>query len=646
MELREWAGRPLIGLVLTAALSACGGAGGASASSFAEAVGVAPTPTPAPAPAPTPTPAPPPAPVWTNALWVDFQNGNDNNDGKSKATAWKHAPGDPAATGVVAAYTPVAGDQIVFAAGSRYFGNIAAPFQGAAGSPVLLTGETADQTAVIDGSAASAQAQPCASQAACYGVAAWQSVSIVKFADALPESVQLYGNGSLLTPAQWPNPADLFYNEEIDGMAEDTGANLNAGIANVPASLTALFKSIDDARVAVWVQSNKIVERRVTSIKDGKIGFDNTDVSAYTDRPSKFALRGHAALVDMTGEYAILPDRKTVLVKASDPKAMIYASSGRGGIDLAGANYVTVRNLAFEHMSDIDGKVRSGLPISVQSKPASNLTIENNRFNDIVLFQGMGAITLWDVTNATISGNTIARIAYGSGMRILRSTNTLVYNNAISRIGRTGIMLMSNVDTQVVKNRIRDVMGVHGNGFSAYLGNQRTKVIANTITEAKQPATINGNGAATPKATDIYFANNLFVGSDDALGALISWGNNVDKITLVNNVLLGSDKGALRLSEADTNLTVRRNVIAGISFGDVYPAGWSITDNFFTFLSGSQTKRYVGDKIAAVLTEKQPLGGKAPSDLAKFCPYITEVVDYTLLGQPHGRAIGAGYTCS
>ena len=644
MALHGWLGKPMIGLGMVLALSACGGGGGAStAVAFAENIGVS----PAPAPVPSATPAPTPAPTaqFANAHWVDFQNGNDNNDGKTKATAWKHAPGDPNATGVATAFKLAGGDHLVFADGVRYFGNIVAPIQGTLAAPIVFEGESVNQTAVIDGSEASATAQPCASQAACYGVAAWKSVAVVKFAEALPESVQLYGNGAILTPAQWPNPTDLFYNEEIDGMAEDTGVNLNSGVANVPAALTAGLKTIDDLRVAVWVRSNKIVERRVTAIKDGKLAFDNTDIDSYTDRPSKFALRGHASMIDMTGEYAILPDRKTVLVKTADLNATIYASNGRGGFDLAGADNVTVRNLAFEHMSDIPGRVRTGMPISVQSKPASNLRIENNRFNDIVLVQGNGVITLWDVTKATISGNTIKRIAYGSGMRLLRNRNSLVIDNSIERIGRTGIMLMSNSDTDVVKNRIRDVLGVHGNGFSAYLGNQRIKVIANTITEAKQPATFHGNNASDLVAEDILFANNLFVATEDSLGALISWGANTNKVTIVNNVLVGNSKGALRLSDADHILSVRRNVIAGITFDDYYPADWSITDNTFSFVSLSQTKRYAADKVTASLID-QALGGKAPANLAKFCPYITELVDYTLLGQAYGRSIGADFTCN
>lgn len=655
MEFRKWIGNVPFGLAATALLSGCGGDGSSSAvssaSAFTEAVGLTPVAStmpaalPSPAASPKPAPAAPVAPsAFSNAKWVDFQNGDDSNDGTSKARAWKHAPGDPEATGVAAAYKPAAGDQIVFAAGSRYFGSITAEFSGTAQAPIVFTGESDTQPSYIDGSSFSGRAQRCTSQSACHGVAAWQGVSIVRFDKALPEGAQLYANGSVLTPAQWPNPADLFYNEETDEMADEAGANLNAGVANVPAAVSSMMPSVDDLRVAVWVRSNKIAERRATGVRAGKVTFDNTKIDSYTDRTSKFALVGHAALIDKAGEYAILPDRKTVLVKSDDASPTIYASTGRGGFDLAGANHVTVRNLTFEHMSDLDGKVRTGLPISVQRKPASNLRIEQNRFNDLVLTQGMGAVTLWDVTNATISGNVMTRIAYGSGMRILRSKNTLIHGNAISRIGRTGIMLMSNDNTQVVKNRIWDIRGVHGNGFSAYLGNQHTRVVANTILEAKQAATIHGNGDKLPVATDILFANNLFVAMDDSLGALISWGGG-DKITLNNNVMLGGDKGAVRLAK-DTKVTIKRNVLAGILFSDYYPSDWSITNNVFTVLTGSQTKRYKNDAVMSSLLESRSLDGKAPANLAKFCPYITELLDYTFLGQTYGRSIGADFTCS
>ena len=51
-------------------------------------------------------------------------NGSDSNNGTSKTTPWLHAPGMPSCTGTCKAYTPAAGDQIIFRGGDTWhFGN-------------------------------------------------------------------------------------------------------------------------------------------------------------------------------------------------------------------------------------------------------------------------------------------------------------------------------------------------------------------------------------------------------------------------------------------------------------------------------------------------------------------------------------------
>jgi hypothetical protein len=52
--------------------------------------------------------------------YIDFADGVDSNSGTATATAWKHCPGDTAATGNSAALTPLAGDFVVFKGGVTY----------------------------------------------------------------------------------------------------------------------------------------------------------------------------------------------------------------------------------------------------------------------------------------------------------------------------------------------------------------------------------------------------------------------------------------------------------------------------------------------------------------------------------------------
>jgi len=50
-------------------------------------------------------------------------SGNDGNDGKTKTTAWQHAPGMQGCSGTCGAAKPAAGDQFILRGGDTWFGN-------------------------------------------------------------------------------------------------------------------------------------------------------------------------------------------------------------------------------------------------------------------------------------------------------------------------------------------------------------------------------------------------------------------------------------------------------------------------------------------------------------------------------------------
>jgi hypothetical protein len=69
--------------------------------------------------------------------YIDFESGNDANDGLSKQTPWKHHPWDPNAGGIAAACKGV--HTYVFKQGVDYRGEMNANESGAADSPIVLT---------------------------------------------------------------------------------------------------------------------------------------------------------------------------------------------------------------------------------------------------------------------------------------------------------------------------------------------------------------------------------------------------------------------------------------------------------------------------------------------------------------------------
>jgi hypothetical protein len=91
----------------------------------------------------------------TPTYFVDFAGGSDAADGRSQASAWKHAPGDPTAAGAPAAVVLASGDVVVFKGGVHYLGAIAIPASGKSGAPIIYDGNSRSDwgtgLAIIDG---------------------------------------------------------------------------------------------------------------------------------------------------------------------------------------------------------------------------------------------------------------------------------------------------------------------------------------------------------------------------------------------------------------------------------------------------------------------------------------------------------------
>jgi hypothetical protein len=87
--------------------------------------------------------------------YVDFASGDDGANGKSKTAAWKHAPGDAAATGQAAAAKLVPGDVVLFKGGVAYQGSIDIPASGTTDKPLVYDGNSrgtwGSGRALIDG---------------------------------------------------------------------------------------------------------------------------------------------------------------------------------------------------------------------------------------------------------------------------------------------------------------------------------------------------------------------------------------------------------------------------------------------------------------------------------------------------------------
>lgn len=542
--------------------------------------------------------------------YVDFDHGSDTHSGTDRAHAWQHAPGDPSARGGPAATTLHAGDTVRFAAASRYRGTIFVTASGTAQRPITFESDDVPGSAraILDGGDV-VQGIPCPNQPACGGSAAWQSLLLITLpADTAADRLTLFAPSLLLRPAQDPDPANAIFAYELADLREASGSQLAQGRAPLPAALRPAPSP--GTRIALWVRPNLVVERPITGMDGTTALFNPAGLAFYEDRADRIAFLNDVRLIDQDGEYAVLPDRRHIVVRAAAGTRFTLAS-GRGGFTLANASGITIRRLGFENFAD-GAALTSGLPVRATGRSLADIRITGNVFANLSLANGQGAITLQRVSNLVVSDNHIANVVAGSGMRIAGPARDItVSGNTIERVGRTAIIFLNVDDGRIDGNVVRDILGVHGNGISVYLDNHNIAVVGNTVTNAYQPITFRGANKAGPD-NNIRFSNNVLVSSDNSLGALISWGAAVRGVLIEHNIMIGGKTG-LRLNPDAERIIVRRNLGTAITITGATPAGWSVANN--------QWRRFSRADIAALTGTNASTATQLPQD-SVFCALL------------------------
>ncbi|NBW75007.1 MAG: right-handed parallel beta-helix repeat-containing protein [Sphingomonadaceae bacterium] len=492
-------------------------------------------------------------PRSAQTFYVDYDSGSDRNSGLRPDDGWQHAPGDPAAEARPKATRLVAGDRVILAAGVTYRGTIVAGDSGVRGVPIVYEG-AAGARAVING-AVPVRAIPCAGNPAC-AVAATGAVLLRIDRTAALEGTIFDGEGPMRL-AQSPNPKVALYADEPTDFYSIPTDRIQTGQVRLPIAAKDC-QSDCGMEIALWVQPNVVVTRPVSSVQESVASFDPQGIKFYTDRETRYALRGLTQFLDEPGEFLPIQDGLVLAIPRGTGSCCAIAT-GSGGILIRNASWITISNLDFEQMADA-GKFGKGIAIFANSPGIAGLTIIGNRFRNFDLRAGTGVINLRGVSDLVIANNQIDTVVRGSGIRLAGpSQRTRIEGNRIERIGRTAIYVSDASDVEVTENYIGDIKGVHGNGLTAYLGNQRVTFRRNTVIDAKQPATFHGNGEESLTPQFITFEENLLITTPDSLGSLISWGRTTRNVIIRDNILLGGRFG-LRMNVTDQNVLIERNL--------------------------------------------------------------------------------------
>lgn len=531
---------------------------------------------------------------------VDFDSGNDANSGTSPASPWKRAPGDPLATAKAASTVLNQGDIVRFRGGVRYRGAITLKSSGANGKPILYTGAGfGSGQAILDGADPVTSAVPCPSKTACGNAANWQNLLLVSYAQPATANLRFYDQTGPLFEAQSPAISDPFREDAAAEFAQIPSAqyaNILAGQVE-DAALANAVRTAKNPRLLFWVTGNIFKEKPVLSVSGNVIHFDPTGVTPYQN-DIRISVLGSVAAVTVPGTYASIGAGKAVAYPRVGG-GTLSIGNGRGAFDLRGRSNITISGFTFEHGTAAAGA--EGIAITNRGKALANVRIENNLFRHSSLRTGAGMLHLRLVNGLTIRQNQFDTVHAGSGMRLGDSSNLLVENNSIRRVGRTGLMLMGVQGATIRSNVISDIQSQHGNGMSFYLDNRNIDVIGNCVHNAVRPLTFHGSGNPAI-VNNLVFRSNVLVTNANGRAAIYSWGKNTNGVLIENNVATSPRKGMV-LNGQDLNVTVRANSASGITSYPTVGTNFDISGNADTLLYAEHQNWTLGQQACEVATD-------------------------------------------
>ncbi|MCG2841766.1 right-handed parallel beta-helix repeat-containing protein [Sandaracinobacter sp. RS1-74] len=523
------------------------------------------------------------SPAGGTTWHVDYRNGSDQADGRSPATAWKHAPGDRAATARPAGASLQPGDKVLFRAGVPYRGTIVLPASGTAQKPITYSGLGWDKgMGIIDGSDPVTTARPCQSSADCGGAQNWQGLTRVEYAKPQTARIVLYGAKGLYWLSQLPDLPDPFFSDNRHSFATISRSQLSSmrsGSFTSP-QLAKAAKAGGRMELAFWVRPNLVQRRPLLRVEGDRLFFDPTDLDFYDNRDGAVALNGSFEGLQSPGRYVVVAEGVLVArLLPGDTAASLSIGSGRMGFNLNGQSDVVISGLHFRNMTGSRAGQREGRAVTSLGANARNIEVSGNLFGPALLENGSGIVHLQGSEGFRFIANRVENIAFGGGFRASGGSprNITVAGNVIRRTGRTAIGVLGVQGAQIKGNVLAEIKGVHGNGITAYLGNQDITIEGNCVVSSNRPLTYHGDKKGE-MVNRIRIVRNILISTPDGQAAINSWGGQTRDVLIESNLLVGPKHGLL-MNRSERQVVVRGNDTSGIATRGDIPPDWTLADN-------------------------------------------------------------------
>jgi hypothetical protein len=530
--------------------------------------------------------------AFAASYFVDFDAGNDGNNGTTATSAWKHSPGDKHADAVAKAAALQPGDRVIFKGGVSYRGTMALPAGGAEGKPIIFDGNTADTfgkgRAIIDGSEPIAGWKHSASSAECGGNPHWKNILVAHIpADVDPLAANLFENDKMAWAAQEPNLKDPFYFDDLKTFRKLPPANVSISSITDAANLDQSDPHAwDGARIIFWARPNLVYQRKVKSFDPAghKLTFDKVP-DVYKDRDSLYAIANHLRVLDTPGEFVISDQKEADGTRkiyywpqtSGDPAKLTVTWSARDtGLDLAGKSDITIQGFIVQKqggerataMSNFGGKVE-------------HIIVRDNVVRWCRSSERSNAVNLGKMDHALIEKNDVHENVRSRGLTFNDCNDLTVENNTLRKNGGTGICFFNTHHSSMRFNTVTEHNGVHANALTVYLNSSDILVFGNKVFDS--------NIAMTTQASkNITIAYNILTGPSFYM--LADW-DNCDGLKIVNNVILAdSGESAVTVGAKTKNVIFKNNICSGQSM-DRGAGAVEMSNNMYTRLSSQQRKK-------------------------------------------------------
>lgn len=530
--------------------------------------------------------------------YIDYDGGDDNNDGRSPSSPFKRCPGDANATGQAASTVLSPGDRIIFKGGVIYRGHITANWSGLSQVPIRYDGNTAGTfgtgRAIIDGSEILTGWTACQSANDCDGNPNWQHIYYTYLpAGVTAFSANLSENDDMLWLAQDPNQPDPFFFDRVDTYVTYDSATTST------IRCDSYFTSSDPdywngwTYVLVWAAPNNVYPRRVTAYNPSThtITYDALGSAPYD--PGKFAMCNSLKLLDTPGEYVVREDQTNGLggvkvylwpLTAGVSGKTFTVSTRKYIFSLGSQSHISIEGFILQKASSGLGEGDNAGSAIRNSGTASSIWIVDNEIRHNKSPSQQPTIGLRSVTDCLVDSNFIQNNCSNRGMILSNCTYSSIRNNILWRNGSTAIDYYGACNSDVSFNIVSEHFGCHANGISIYLNSSNVMVFGNAVYDSNIALT-------AEKSTNITLAYNTFH-TATGLYTVALWGNT-DGVAVHNNVIqnIGKPGSALAVNSLNNiNITVRNNILDGCNI--IYHNAGTTEYNIYTSLNWTQKERY------------------------------------------------------